>query len=148
MALSGILASVPKHQTTLPVSGKKIEYRPFIVKEEKILFMASESKDEKTINSAIREVISACTGGTVDVFKLPIADMEYLFLQLRSHSVGETAIYVKLTTICSIFQSFLSSRTRYCLRHRVEGNLSLISENLAMIRTRKATRHMCVCSNR
>jgi ribosomal protein S13 len=53
--------------------------------------MASESKDEKTINSAIREVISACTGGTVDVFKLPIADMEYLFLQLRSHSVGETA---------------------------------------------------------
>jgi len=91
MALSGILASVPKHQTTLPVSGKKIEYRPFIVKEEKILFMASESKDEKTINSAIREVISACTGGTVDVFKLPIADMEYLFLQLRSHSVGETA---------------------------------------------------------
>lgn len=91
MTLAGIIASVPKHQTTLPISGKKIEYRPFIVKEEKILLMASESKDEKTINTAIREVISACTNGTVDVFKLPLLDMEYLFLQLRSHSVGETA---------------------------------------------------------
>lgn len=91
MSLAGIIASTPKHQTTLPVSGKKIEYRPFIVKEEKILLMAAESKDEKTINTAIREVVSACTGGGVDVFKLPLVDMEYLFLQLRSHSVGETA---------------------------------------------------------
>ena len=91
MSLAGIIASTPKHQTTLPVSGKKIEYRPFIVKEEKILLMAAESKDEKTINAAIREVISACTNGAVDVFKLPLVDMEYLFLQLRSQSVGETA---------------------------------------------------------
>ena len=91
MSLAGIIASTPKHQTTLPVCGKKIEYRPFIVKEEKILLMAAESKDEKTINTAIREVVSACTGGGVDVFKLPLVDMEYLFLQLRSHSVGETA---------------------------------------------------------
>jgi hypothetical protein len=91
MSLSGILASVPKHQTTLPVSGKKVEYRPFVVKEEKILLMAAESKDEKTVNTAVREVVLACTGGTVDVFKIPITDMEYLFLQLRSHSVGETS---------------------------------------------------------
>ena len=75
MSLAGIIASTPKHQTTLPVSGKKIEYRPFIVKEEKILLMAAESKDEKTINAAIREVISACTSGAVDVFKLPLVDM-------------------------------------------------------------------------
>jgi hypothetical protein len=98
MTLAGIIASVPKHQTVLPVSGRKIEYRPFIVKEEKILLMASESKDEKTINSAIREVVSACTNGAVDVFKLPLVDMEYLFLQLRSHSVGET---VKPNIKCS-----------------------------------------------
>jgi len=91
MSLAGLIASTPKSHTTLPISGKKVEYRPFIVKEEKILLMAAESKDEKTINSAIREVISACTNGTVDVFKLPLTDMEYLFLQLRSQSVGETA---------------------------------------------------------
>ena len=81
---------MPKHQTVLPISGRKIEFRPFIVKEEKILLMASETKDEKTINSAVREVILSCTSGEVDVFKLPIVDMEYLFLQLRTHSVGET----------------------------------------------------------
>jgi transcription elongation factor Elf1 len=91
MSLAGLIASTPKSHITLPISGKKVEYRPFIVKEEKILLMAAESKDEKTINSAIREVISACTNGTVDVFKLPLTDMEYLFLQLRSQSVGETA---------------------------------------------------------
>ena len=75
MSLTGLIASTPKSHTTLPISGKKVEYRPFIVKEEKILLMAAESKDEKTINSAIREVISACTNGTVDVFKLPLTDM-------------------------------------------------------------------------
>lgn len=90
MSLSGILASVPKHQTTLPLSGKKVEYRPFIVKEEKILLMAAETKNEKSIYSAIREVVLSCTGGKVDVTKIPLLDMEYLFLQLRSQSVGET----------------------------------------------------------
>ena len=90
MSLSGILASVPKHQTTLPLSGKRVEYRPFIVKEEKILLMAAETRNEKSIYSAIREVVLSCTGGKVDVTKIPILDMEYLFLQLRSQSVGET----------------------------------------------------------
>ena len=90
MSLSGIIASVPKHQTTLPLSGKRIEYRPFVVKEEKILLMAAETRNEDTIHSAIREVVLACTGGRVDVTKIPLVDMEYLFLQLRSHSVGET----------------------------------------------------------
>lgn len=90
MALSGILASTPKYQTTLPVSGKKVNYRPFVVKEEKVLLMAAESKDEKTVNSAIREVILACTNNSVDPLNLPITDMEYLFLQLRSNSVGES----------------------------------------------------------
>lgn len=90
MSLSGILASVPKHQTTLPLSGKKVEYRPFIVKEEKILLMAAETRNEKSIYSAIREVVLSCTGGKIDVTKIPILDMEYLFLQLRSQSVGET----------------------------------------------------------
>lgn len=91
MSISGILASSPKHQVTLPMSGKKVEYRPFVVKEEKILLMAAETKDEKTINSAVREVILSCTGGKVDVLKVPILDMEYLFLHLRSNSVGETS---------------------------------------------------------
>lgn len=91
MSLSGIIASVPKHTTVLPMSGKKVEYRPFVVKEEKILLMAAETKNEDSIHSAIREVVLACTGGKVDVAKIPLIDMEYLFLQLRSHSIGETS---------------------------------------------------------
>jgi DNA-directed RNA polymerase subunit M/transcription elongation factor TFIIS len=74
----------------LPLSGKKVEYRPFVVREEKVLLMAAETKNEDSIHSAIREVVLACTGGKVDVTKIPLIDMEYLFLQLRSHSVGET----------------------------------------------------------
>ena len=90
MSLSGIIASVPRHTTVLPLSGRKIEYRPFVVKEEKVLLMAAETKNEESIHSAIREVILACTGGKVDVTKIPLIDMEYLFLQLRTRSVGET----------------------------------------------------------
>jgi hypothetical protein len=90
MSLSGIIASTPRHTTVLPVSGRKVEYRPFVVKEEKILLMAAETKDEKSIYSAVREVVLSCTAGKVDVTKIPLTDMEYLFLQLRSHSVGET----------------------------------------------------------
>lgn len=90
MSLSGIIASVPRHTTVLPLSGRKIEYRPFVVKEEKVLLMAAETKNEESIHSAIKEVILACTGGKVDVTKIPLIDMEYLFLQLRTRSVGET----------------------------------------------------------
>lgn len=90
MSLSNVLASLPKHEITLPTSGIKVEYRPFLVKEEKILLMAAESKDEKTMNLAVRDVILACTNGKVDTSTLPIVDMEYLFLQLRSKSIGET----------------------------------------------------------
>lgn len=90
MSLSNVLASLPKHEVTLPASGMRVEYRPFLVKEEKILLMAAETKDENTINNAVRDVILACTGGKVDTTNLPIVDMEYMFLQLRSRSIGET----------------------------------------------------------
>lgn len=90
MSLSNVLASLPKHEVTLPASGMRVEYRPFLVKEEKILLMAAETKDENTINNAVRDVVLACTGGKVDTKILPIVDMEYMFLQLRSRSIGET----------------------------------------------------------
>lgn len=90
MSLSSLVSTLPKHQITLPITGTKVEYRPFIVKEEKILLMAAESKDDKTMNAAIKSVVEACTDGKVDIAKLPTTDVEYLFLQLRSNSIGET----------------------------------------------------------
>lgn len=75
----------------LPSTKKRVEYRPFLVKEEKILMLASESKNESDMFRAMKEVISACTFGVVDVENTPLIDVEYLFLKIRSRSVGETA---------------------------------------------------------
>jgi hypothetical protein len=81
----------PKYQLTLPVSEKTIEFRPFVVKEEKILLLASESKDEKQIIAAIKQVVGNCTFGNLDIDSLPTADIEYLFINLRARSAGESA---------------------------------------------------------
>ena len=82
--------STPIYELELPSTGKKIKYRPFLVKEEKILIIAMESEDEKQITNAIKDVISSCiiTRG-VKVEQLSTFDIEYLFLNIRGKSVGE-----------------------------------------------------------
>ena len=77
-----------KFAVKLPSSGQMVEYRPFLVKEEKALLMASEADDEATMIRSIREAINSCVEG-VDVTKIPYFDVEYLFLNLRAKSVGE-----------------------------------------------------------
>lgn len=83
--------STPTYELYLPVTGKKIKYRPFLVKEEKILIIAMESEDEKQIGRAVKDVLSNCilTRG-VKVDKLPTFEIEYLFLHVRGKSVGES----------------------------------------------------------
>lgn len=88
MSLLSAVASLPKYETVLPDSGLKVQYRPFIMKEEKILLMAAETKNEKTIYNSLREVILACTSNTLDIMTISAVDLEYLFLQLRINSVG------------------------------------------------------------
>lgn len=80
---------VPIYETILPSNGKKIKFRPFLVKEEKILLMAAESNDNKTILHALEQVISNCVLEELDIKKLPSFDVEYLFLKLREKSIGE-----------------------------------------------------------
>jgi hypothetical protein len=91
--MSSLLSSlaVQKYELILPTSKKRIEYRPFLVKEEKILMLASESKDQNDMYRAMKEVVAACTFGSIDVETTPIIDIEYIFLRIRSRSVGETA---------------------------------------------------------
>lgn len=79
---------VPVYETTLP-SGKTISFRPFLVKEEKILLMAAQSKDEATIIKSIIQILTNCVVDKITVTDLPVFDVEYLFLQLRARSVGE-----------------------------------------------------------
>ena len=82
--------STPSYELVVPSTKKKIKYRPFLVKEEKILIMAMESQDSKQIANAIKDVLSACilTRGT-KVNNLSTFDIEYLFLNIRGKSVGE-----------------------------------------------------------
>ena len=83
--------NTPTYDLTLPSNKKKIRYRPFLVREEKILVLAMESNDQKQITDAIIQIIGDCLiTKTVDVTKLPTFDIEYLFLNVRSKSVGET----------------------------------------------------------
>ena len=83
--------NTPTYDLTLPSTGKKIKYRPFLVREEKILIMALETEDIAQITNAVIEILDECilTKG-ISVTKLATFDIEYLFLNVRSKSVGET----------------------------------------------------------
>jgi len=88
MALPKIDA--PVYEIVLPLSKKKLKYRPFLVKEQRNLLMAMESKDYDTIEQNIKQVLHNCTlTENVDVDELPVIDIEYYFIQLRAKSVGE-----------------------------------------------------------
>ena len=95
MALPTI--DTPRYELTLPSQDIKVQYRPFIVKEEKILLMAMESKDNNEIITATKEIIHACTFEQLDIDKLPMFDIEYLLLQIRAKSIGEVS---KFKVIC------------------------------------------------
>ena len=88
----------PIYELKLPSSNKKIKYRPFLVKEEKILILALESKDQDEITNAVTDVLKKCIlTKTVDIDSLPTFDIEYLFLNIRAKSIGED---IKMTVIC------------------------------------------------
>jgi hypothetical protein len=86
-----------KYELTLPSTGEKVEYRPFLVREEKILLLAQQSGDQKDILRAVEEIVSACTFEKLNSKKLPFFDLEYVFLQLRSKSIGEKT---QISVIC------------------------------------------------
>ena len=89
----------PNYEMELPSTGEKIEFRPFLVKEQKILMMAMESDDTSSQSKAVVDIIKNCTFGKLDdkLDKLPTYDIEYMFLQIRQKSVGET---IDITVTC------------------------------------------------
>ena len=80
----------PTYELELPSTGKKLKFRPFLIKEQKILMMAQESGDDSQLMEAMINLVSACTFGKIDASQSPVFDVEYLFLQIRAKSVGET----------------------------------------------------------
>ena len=87
----------PTYRLTLPSTGDEIQYRPFLVKEQKILMMAQESEDDQQILDAVTSLVRTCTFDKIDANNSPMFDVEYIFLQIRGKSVGEN---VQLKLIC------------------------------------------------
>ena len=87
----------PTYELELPSTGKTIKYRPFLVKEEKVLLLALDSKDEKQVINAVKDLIKNCVTTRIKVDTLPSFDLEYLFLKIRGASIGENII---LTVTC------------------------------------------------
>lgn len=79
------------YELSLPSTGATIKYRPFLVKEQKALMIAQESEDDKVIENTFAQIITDCVEDKVDPYKMPMFDIEYVFLKIRSKSVGEIA---------------------------------------------------------
>jgi len=91
------IIETPTYELTLPSEDKKVKFRPFLVKEEKIMLIALESGEEKQIQDATKTILSACTFDQLKIEQLPTFDIEYMFLQIRAKSVGEMS---KFKVIC------------------------------------------------
>ena len=81
--------SIPEYDLELPLTGTKVTYRPFLVKEEKLLYLAMESQDNKQMVKAVKTIIKNCTNLKSNVDKLATFEIEYIFLRIRAKAVGE-----------------------------------------------------------
>ena len=89
--------NTPTYELVVPSTKETLVYRPFLVKEEKILLMAMEEEKDTQLNRALKQVVNNCTFEKLDVGKLPLFDLEYIFLRIRAKSVGEVA---KIQVLC------------------------------------------------
>jgi len=95
MALPKI--DTPSYQLELPSNQQVVKYRPFLVREQKILMMAQEAENKEDTYNMLSDIVGGCTFNSVDIKTMPIFDFEYLFLKIRCKSVGET---VELSILC------------------------------------------------
>ena len=81
--------NTPTYELAVPSTDKKLKYRPFLVKEEKILMIAMEAQEQSGIIDAVKQIVKACTFEKFDIAKAPMFDVEYIFLNIRAKSIGE-----------------------------------------------------------
>ena len=89
--------NAPTYELVVPSTKEKIKYRPFLVKEEKILLLAMEEGDDTNISLALKQIIENCTDGKLEIDKLALFDLEFIFLRIRAKSIGEN---VKVNVLC------------------------------------------------
>tara|TARA_B100000579_G_scaffold328836_1_gene278861 strand:- start:461 stop:1171 length:711 start_codon:yes stop_codon:yes gene_type:complete len=89
--------NTPTYSLVLPSTGEEVKFRPFLVKEQKLLMLAQESENNKEMLDTVVKIVSSCTFNKVDPTHSPLFDIEYVFLKLRAKSVGEN---VEVTLLC------------------------------------------------
>ena len=89
--------TTPTYELEIPSTDEKISYRPFLVKEEKILLMAMESGKNEDITNAVKQIVTECTFNKLNIGSMPMFDVEYIFLNIRAKSIGEIS---KLRLLC------------------------------------------------
>ena len=94
------LNTAPIFEEKVPSTGEGISYRPYLVKEEKVLMMAFESRDQKQVTRAIGNTLNSCIQSDIDVFNLTTFDVEYLFTKIRSKAVGERSTVIMNCSEC------------------------------------------------
>jgi hypothetical protein len=129
----------PKYTAKIPSTGKTVAYRPYLVKEEKILMIALESENQDQILTAVKDIIHACTYEKVDVDQLAAFDLEYIFLKLRSKSVGETSTVGLKCSHCETSNSVEIPVDSIEVTMPVESNSSIMLTDRVGIKLRYPT---------
>ena len=107
--------TTPTYELEVPSTDEKIKYRPFLVREEKILLMAMESEKTEDVIQAVKEIVSECTFGKLNLGTMPIFDVEYIFLNIRAKSVGEVSNLRLLCPNCYLSNNgFFHSSKNFC----------------------------------
>lgn len=112
--------AAPNYEIELPLSKKKVKYRPFLIKEEKILLLAVEDGSETAMSFAIEQILTNCTYNKVEIKKLPVADIDYLFIKVREKSIGEKVPIIFSCTNCGKDTSYDALTSDL----KIDGNIS------------------------
>lgn len=128
------LIKVPRYQMILPFTGEVIDYRPFLVKEEKLLIMAKDSGDKNMIIRTVGDVVRDCTDGKVDAHIHPMFHVEYAFLEIRGKSVGEEIEYYLVCGKCGHKKTTFTNVGDFkLLEHENHSNNVVINEEVRLL---------------
>lgn len=127
------LVKVPRYQMTLPLSGEVVDYRPFLVKEEKLLVMAKDSGDKGLIIRTVGDIVRDCTDGKVDSKVASMFDVQYAFLALRGKSVGEEIEYFLVCGKCGFKTTSLTRSDEFKLIQTAgHSNIVVVDESIRL----------------
>jgi len=129
------IQSAPTYKTVLPSNGREIKFRPFLVKEQKVLMLAKEGEDKTESLEAVKNMINDVTFGEIDANDLAMIDLEWLFIQIRTKSVGESAT-VKMKCLeddCSGTGEALINFEEVEVKGEILDNTIMVSDDVGVV---------------